>query len=80
MENFVRNLQRGTDKCKVMVPLKCFNCGGIGHFDSKCPHKNNESDEEEGPKKKRKNQKDRRNKKKFFKKSLCTKEDSSSSF
>jgi uncharacterized coiled-coil protein SlyX len=79
MENFVRKLKRGTDKYKGMLPLKCFNCGGIGHFSSKCPHKNKESDEEEDPKKKKKNQKGRRNKKKFFKKSLCTQEDSSSS-
>jgi hypothetical protein len=80
MENFVRKLKRGTDKYKGMLPLKCFNCGGIGHFSSKCPHaKNKESDEEEDHKKKKKNQKGRRNKNKFFKKSLCTKEDSSSS-
>jgi hypothetical protein len=33
--NFVRKLKRGTDKYKGMLPLKCFNCDGIGHFSSK---------------------------------------------
>jgi hypothetical protein len=74
MENFVRKLQRGTEKYKGMFPLKCFNCGGIGHFASKCSHATNkESDEEKYPKNKKKNQKGRRNKNKFFKKSLYTK-------
>jgi hypothetical protein len=44
MENFVRKLKRGINKYKGMIPLKCFNCGGIGHFSSKCPHKNKDSD------------------------------------
>jgi hypothetical protein len=30
-----------------MLPLKCFNCGGIGNFASKCPGNNKDSDEEE---------------------------------
>jgi hypothetical protein len=82
VENFVRKLKRGTDKYKGMLPLKCFNCDGIGHFSSKCPYaKNKGSDEEEDPKKKKKNQKGdkRRNKNKFFKKSFYSKEDNSSS-
>jgi hypothetical protein len=79
MENFLRKLQKETSKYKGMLPLKCFDYGGIGHFSSKCPHKNKESDEEEDPKKKKKNKKGRRNKNKLFKKILCTKEDSSSS-
>jgi DNA-directed RNA polymerase subunit N (RpoN/RPB10) len=34
-------------KYKGMLPLKCFSCGGIGHFYYKYPHdKNKESDEE----------------------------------
>jgi hypothetical protein len=45
MVNFVRKLKIGTDKYKGMLPLKCFNYGGIGHFSPKCPHKNNKSDE-----------------------------------
>jgi hypothetical protein len=68
MENFVRKLKRGTNKYKGMLPLKCFNCGGVGHFSSKCPHKNKESDEEEDHKKKKKNQKNKRNKNKFSRK------------
>jgi hypothetical protein len=40
MENFVRKFQRGTGKYKGILPLKCFICGGIDHFSSKCPHKN----------------------------------------
>jgi hypothetical protein len=80
MENFVRKLKRGTDKYKDMLPLKKFNCGGIGHFSSKCPHKNKYSDEEESPKKGKKYQKGdkRRNKKKFLNKSFYSKEDNSS--
>jgi hypothetical protein len=41
IEKFVQKLKRGIDKYKGMLPLKCFNCGGIGHFSSKCPHAKN---------------------------------------
>jgi hypothetical protein len=40
-----------------MLPLKSFNCGGINHFASKCPHMNKESDEEEDSKRENKCQK-----------------------
>jgi hypothetical protein len=63
MENFIRKLKRGTDKYKGILRLKCFNCGGIGNFASKCPHKNKESDEEKDYKKKRKKKKSIRIKK-----------------
>jgi hypothetical protein len=68
MANFVRKLKRGTDKYKGVIPLKCFNCDGVGHFDSKCPNKNKESDEEEDHKKKKKNQNNKRNKRKISRK------------
>ena len=34
--NFVRKLKRGTGKYKGKLPLKCFSCGNMGHFASKC--------------------------------------------
>jgi hypothetical protein len=64
-----------------MLPLKCFNCDGIGHFSSKCPYAMKKgSDEEQYPKKKKKNQRvyKRKNKNKFFKKSFYSKIDNSS--
>jgi hypothetical protein len=81
MANFVRKLKKGTGNYKGMLPLKYFNCGGIGNFSSKFPHKNKDSDEEEASKREKKYQKGnkRRNKRKFFKKSLYSKEDKSSS-
>ena len=65
-----------------MLPLKCFNCDGIGHFSYKFPYaKNKIRDEEEDPKKKKKiqNGDKRRNKNKLFKKIFYSKEDISSS-
>jgi hypothetical protein len=38
--NFVKRLNKGTDgRYRGKLPLICFNCDGIGHFDNKCPHK-----------------------------------------
>ena len=33
---FVSKLKKGTRKYKGKLPLKCFNCGRIGHFSHKC--------------------------------------------
>jgi hypothetical protein len=78
MDNFIRRTQRGTNKYKGMIPLKCFNCDGIGNFSNKCPYKKNKGNEDGDSKKKKQIQKGRRSKNNIFNKSLCTKEDSSS--
>jgi DNA-directed RNA polymerase subunit N (RpoN/RPB10) len=38
-EKFTRNLKKGTNKYKVMLPFKCFSCGNIGHYASTFPNK-----------------------------------------
>jgi hypothetical protein len=46
---FVKRLKKGSSKYKGKLPFKCFNCGKIGHFENKCPHKGKDqtSDDEE---------------------------------
>ncbi|GLJ07858.1 hypothetical protein SUGI_0075690 [Cryptomeria japonica] len=43
--NFVRKLKRGTERYKGNLPLKCFNCGKVGHFAANFPHKETGGDE-----------------------------------
>lgn len=41
----MRKLKKGPDKYKGKFPFKCFNCGKIGNFSSKCPYGKKDGDE-----------------------------------
>jgi len=35
---FMKKLKKGTGKYKEKLPIKCFNCGKVGHFSFKYPN------------------------------------------
>ena len=69
--NFIKKLQKGSRKYKGKLPFKCFNCGKIGHFHSKCPYPKKESEDEDDKSKKYK-KKEKLDYKKNYKKKGTT--------
>jgi hypothetical protein len=45
-EKIMRGLKKGSGKYQGKFPFKCFNCGKIGHFAPKCPHKKKDQNAE----------------------------------
>ena len=72
--NFIKKLQKGSRKYKGKIPFKCFNCGKIGHFQSKCPYPKKDY-EDEDDKSKQYKKKGKFDYKKKYKKNYCSKEE-----
>jgi hypothetical protein len=69
---FVKRLKKGSGKYKGKLPFKCFNCGKIGHFSNKYPHKRKDQTCDDEEKHKHRNFFKENN---FKKKSLCVNND-----
>ena len=73
---FVKKLDRGSGKYKGKLPFKFFNCGRVGHYAAKCPHKKVTKQAQESEKNTSKNW---WKGKKFSRKSFYVQQDSSTS-
>jgi hypothetical protein len=65
--NFIKKLQKGLGRYKGKMPFKCFNCGKVGHFESKCPYPKEYLEYEEDTNKQYKKKRKPYYKKKYYK-------------